>query len=102
MIKNNVELVAAIAEARLDIPDDDIARAVVKMRKLAKTLRQRELGLESPYGDPVKFERNTQRFFDKAFRLAQGIRCTFGARKETNAPCWEYYVRIDDRTERLV
>lgn len=103
-VKTNLEIGAAIRQARPRIPDVEIGKAVVKLRKLAKTLQKRELAAASADDAPsLVYDANTRKYYETAYRIAQGIQCGFEGHYDTPEGGWQFFLRINDGyRERLL
>lgn len=100
-MKNNPELIAYVRSMRTYLTPLEVSKAVVKLRKLAKTLSKRyqQEGLSAGHVDT--FDMNTQAFFGKAYTVARDIGCVFEMHQNGAGDHKHFYLRVDARLERL-
>ena len=98
-MKNNFELVDEIRRAEPGVPPIEIVRAVVKLRKLAKTIAKRQ---NKPYAFESELSKaNTQKFYNKAYTIARKVRCQFEGRCDAPLKEWQIFLRIGGQAERI-
>jgi len=93
---NIIELAARVAQARPHIAPVEISKALVKLQKLAATLRSRA----KVNGADPEHKQKSEMFFVKACELSYGIGCEFEASGGTPGHP-EFSLLFDNRRERF-